>query len=459
MVAVGVLSLAVFAGKVVSFHALYMGHSPIGRSAMEQLGISPSFRGAYGLSLEIVLAVVCFAVALLLARYRSDYLPALLAATALLAFAGSGGTLMRLVHLNARWFLPAAVLGFTDRIAFLAFVYVFPDGRFIPPWTRWLTLCWAVLVLLIVLPAGVPFSTANWPPVLSLSMELLPLATLLYAQVYRYRQVSDARQREQTRWVVYGIVIVLVVYFVANASSYVAPSLGLSSAAGLLLEMVVLALRDLSMLLIPLTIGIAILYHRLYDIDVIINHTLVYGLLTAILAGLFSATVVLLQKLFVALTGQKSDGATVLATLVIVAGFTPIKNRVQEMVDQRFKGPPGRVKRLQAFGEQVRLRLTPVEARPLMGRLLEEAVSAFDAEGGCATLEEPGATRLIQTAEGWQGEAALALSLSVGDRELGTLSLGARRDGRTYTARDRALLSPVVGAVAEAIAHDRVGAV
>ena len=180
--------------------------------------------------------------------------------------------------------------------------------------------------------------------------------------------------------------------------------------------------------------------------------------MTAILAGLFAATVALSQKLFVALTGEKSDGATVLATLVIVATFTPIKNRLQETVDRRYKGPPGRVKRLQAFGEQVRLRLAPVEARPLMGRLLEEAVLAFDAEGGFATLEERGETRAIRTAEDWQGEAALALPLSVGDRELGTLSLGARRDGRVYTAKDRALLSPVVGAVAEAIVQDRVGA-
>jgi hypothetical protein len=88
---------------------------------------------------------------------------------------------------------------------------------------------------------------------------------------------------------------------------------------------------------LPIAAAVAVLRHRLYDIDLIINRALVYIPLTGILGGLYTAGVALFQRLFVALTGDRSDAAIIVTTLVLASMFTPIRNWLQAMVDRRFK--------------------------------------------------------------------------------------------------------------------------
>ena len=89
-------------------------------------------------------------------------------------------------------------------------------------------------------------------------------------------------------------------------------------------------------------VAIAILRYRLYEIDIIINRTLVYGALSAVLAGVYTASITLSQRLFMAVTGERSDAAIVLTTLIVAATFTPLKSRLQASVDARIKAaPPG----------------------------------------------------------------------------------------------------------------------
>ncbi len=90
------------------------------------------------------------------------------------------------------------------------------------------------------------------------------------------------------------------------------------------------------MTIVPLTLSIAVLRYRLYDIDVLINRTLVYGPLTAMLVALYFGGIVLLQRVFVLLTGQQSTLAVVASTLAIAALFVPLHRRVQGFVNRRF---------------------------------------------------------------------------------------------------------------------------
>jgi hypothetical protein len=105
----------------------------------------------------------------------------------------------------------------------------------------------------------------------------------------------------------------------------------------------------------PIAMALAILRYRLYEIGIIINRTLVYGSLTAMLIGLYLGVIVVLQRLFVLLTGEKSTLAVVASTLVIAALFNPLRRRIQGFVDRRFyrKKYDAR-KTLEAFSAQLR---------------------------------------------------------------------------------------------------------
>jgi hypothetical protein len=105
----------------------------------------------------------------------------------------------------------------------------------------------------------------------------------------------------------------------------------------------------------PIAMGVAIFRYRLYEIDTLINRTLVYGSLTATLVALYFVGIVVLQRLFVALTGEKSTLAVVASTLVIAALFTPLRRRIQSFIDRRFyRRKYDARKTLEAFSAQLR---------------------------------------------------------------------------------------------------------
>jgi hypothetical protein len=111
----------------------------------------------------------------------------------------------------------------------------------------------------------------------------------------------------------------------------------------------------LSFVTIPIAVGFAVLKYRLYDIDLIINRTLVYGSLTVTLVALYFGGIVVLQRVFVLLTGQQSTLAVVASTLLIAALFTPLRQRIQSFIDRRFyRSKYDAAKTLEAFSVQLR---------------------------------------------------------------------------------------------------------
>jgi hypothetical protein len=154
----------------------------------------------------------------------------------------------------------------------------------------------------------------------------------LYSQIYRYRRVSSPVQRQQIKWAVFGIAITLVLTILLGASNAF-PTLNQSGAAYLVIE----NLFPLALLPIPLSIGIAILRYRLWDIDTIINKALVYGLLTALLGALYAGLIIGLQSVAGAITSQESQPVViVISTLAIATLVLPVRRRIQSMIDRRF---------------------------------------------------------------------------------------------------------------------------
>jgi hypothetical protein len=235
---------------------------------------------------------------------------------------------------------------------------LFQDGRL--PSRRWRPLAWlagAVIVLesvaVFLTPGPLedlgkarnPFGLEGLPWVGDAGdvvLALLPLCMLASAVslVLRYRR-SGGEVRQQIKWIAFAASFVCLMYMVVIGGGtiiwlLVAPEtpsdLGTQTWWGALLENVML----LSFAGVPVAMGFAVLKHRLYDIDIIINRALVYGLLTATLAGVYLGGVIFLQYLFRALTGQESQLAIVASTLAIAALFIPLRRRVQGFVDRRF---------------------------------------------------------------------------------------------------------------------------
>jgi hypothetical protein len=143
--------------------------------------------------------------------------------------------------------------------------------------------------------------------------------TAAVSLVLRYRR-APSEQQEQIKWVAYAAVL-----FALGAVAGLTPLL-----AGQLFMLATVVFAAAA-------IAIAILRYRLYEIDLIINRTLVYGALSAVLAGVYTASITLSQRLFMAMTGERSDAAIVLTTLIVAATFTPLKARLQAVVDRRIR--------------------------------------------------------------------------------------------------------------------------
>jgi hypothetical protein len=330
--------------------------------------------------------------------------------------------------------------------AALIFLYVFPDGRFVPGISRLTAALWAAMAAAwVTMPASV-FNLSN-PyrlPMASFALLELFLATGLLAQLFRFWRVSGPVQRQQSKWVLFGVVVGLSTYTVFGLERVVVPTLGEPLMANVVYELVGLPLFLLSLIAVPLSFTISILRYRLWDIDLIINRALVYGSLTAILAGLYVASVGFFQRLFVAVTGDRSEAAVVLTTLMVAAGFTPVKSWLQTIIDRYVKEAPDPSRDLNTFGEQMRSLTTLMDRDALTRKLLDDCVKAFGAESGALYLNSDGHASPDYTVGDWKGRAALSHEIQAGGMFFGHIALGPRASGQGYSDHDHQTLRQIV---------------
>ncbi len=195
---------------------------------------------------------------------------------------------------------------------------------------------------------------------------------------------------------------------------------------------------------LPAAIGVAILRYRLWEIDILINRTLVYVPLTGILSGVYAALTSLLQRVFIAITGTKSDGAIVLTTLVLASTFTPIKNALQAFVDKRFKNPLEPQAALKTFKRQIQAIEEVIDGEKAARRFLDESAAALQASCGAITLLQDGQPQVVSVTGDWEaGRETLAIAIGKENRNIGMLYLGLRRDGTDYTEAGISLLAGV----------------
>ena len=244
---------------------------------------------------------------------------------------------------------------------FLYLALLFPDGG--PPSSRWRPFAWAVGVVIVVGTVAV----AVWPETAAgfdltshpLGVEIAtdavnPVEVILYtlalvamsSLVVRLRG-SKGVERQQVKWFAYAVVVLAISAILAYV---VSETMGIRWLGWISSVLVIVGVVGL-----PVAVGIAILRYRLYNIDLIINRTLVYGSLSAILVSLYVGSIVASQGLLRALTGQGSQLAIVASTLAVAALFNPLRHRIQSFIDRRFYRRKYDARRtLEAFSAKLR---------------------------------------------------------------------------------------------------------
>ncbi len=224
------------------------------------------------------------------------------------------------------WRLPLEAFGFLTEACGTLFAYLFPNGRFVPCWTRWAALAVILVRALVDFFPGSLLST--WPAVV-VALNLGPTVLVIVAQVSRYRHHSTPVERQQTKWVLLALMVVALL----NLVWYFVPSEGAAHLPALLS---VTLINNLAFLLVPLAIALYILRYRLWEIDTLINKVLVYGLLTALLTVVYAGLILGSQALLRGVIEQTNDIALVVSTLAIATLFQPLRRRLQSLIDRRF---------------------------------------------------------------------------------------------------------------------------
>ncbi len=354
------------------------------------LAISTTLFVACAFALEVSGSLVFFALSLLLFLRRSEASGVIHISALLLAFgAALPGTAYAIISATPIWRVTPGLLQTLGWTALLLFAYLFPTGEWIPRWSRWVAPLW-----LLWTASFFAFAQAllSQHPILIAVSYLVWIAWLgsgVCAQVYRYLWVATPPQRQQSKWVLLGFIGALVGILLVSAQQIVALSQGHQVETNALFIIAALVIVTLAALPIPLSITIAILRHNLFDIDRLINLTLVYGALTITLGAIYAAAVGLSQLLMQALTGSHDESqlALVISTLGAAALFQPLRRRIQHAIDRQFyRRRYDAATITAAFAASLR---TELDLNELSQRLAEAAYRAMKPQHISLWLAEP----------------------------------------------------------------------
>jgi signal transduction histidine kinase len=419
------------------------------RAAFAGLGLTYATFIGYFIALDVVVALVFGLVAGLIHWRRPDDRMALLVSLALLTFGAATftGAVDALAITHPAWRIPVALLNFVGSATFILTIYLLPDGHFVPRWTGWVALLWiAQQAPHYFLPKSA-LDLNTWPATLGIALWIAFIGSAVVAQVYRYRRVSGRVEREQARWIGFGVSIALI-GFLGGRIALVVLAPKLDSPNALLLAIIGATLVDAFILVIPLSIAVAILRYRLFDIDTLINRTLVYGALSACVVGLYALIVGGASALFQA---RANLLISLLATGVVAVLFQPLREHLQRWVNRLLYGEreePYAV--LSTLGRRLEGALSPDETLPAV---VETLALALKLPYAAITLRD-GEEEVIVASYGARAGEPLPLHLTYQGETLGQLLICPRAPSEGWSAKERRLLDDLarqVGVAAHAV--------
>jgi signal transduction histidine kinase len=415
-------------------------------AGLEALGLSLNFFAAYFVTWELLVAGVALLVAALIAWKRGDDWFAMLMAVALSIFGLMPPLVEGLVYASPGWALPVGILRVLVLSTMMAVICLFPNGRFAPPWTRWLLILWSLVALatLFIDPLAVS-DTAVLPNTRTLEdarWVLVGVTWFLVAisgQVIRYRRYATAIEKQQMKWVLFGFSLTILFSLVTSLMLISFP--GLTSSPDNEAGMVVIlgGLYLLTALIFPITIAFSILRYRLWDVDILLNRTLVYGGLSLAVIAVYIVMVGALGTLFQA---QGNFLFALLATGLIALLFQPLRGRLQQGVNRLMFGErddPYKV--LSQLGQQLQTTDTPQATLQSLVETIAVTLKLPFVAIELAGEEE----RLSGAATGKAAAQTVELPLRYQNETIGYLVASQRAPGESFTERERRLLASIAG--------------
>lgn len=342
-------------------------------------------------------------------------------------------TAMSAKHLGSGWHRLYDFLKATGFVAFMSFCFTFPNGRLRPRWLRWVLAAMLLWMVVWVAPAWTALDPSE---AVGIYLSLLFLALMVGVQIYRYRRLADAVQRQQTKWFVFGFGIVFLAVLLWTTIFVTLPlPPGPGRLATNLIGQGLLALLPVAF---AVCIGISLLRYRLWDIDILINRTLVYTALTALVVGLYALIVAGIGRLF---HSENNLAISLLATGVIAVLFQPARAWLQRLANRWLFGerddPAGVLSRLtsQLAGANSGASLlnSLVETIAISLKLPYVALHLFEADGSLA----------VATQTGRQPAHVETLPLLHQQETIGQLVVAPRSPGETLSAADQQLLAAI----------------
>ncbi len=244
------------------------------------------------------------------------------------------------------------------------FLLTFPTGRFAPRWT------WSMILLWIIQFPLYPL-LANGSPLLFTAERFLVWGSSFVVFLWRYWHLYTYAQRQQSKWLLYGLVPFYILQWLLGVLQGI-PAL---NTPVWLYQVIGPILLLIAHFLLPVGVGIALLRYRLWDIDVLINRTVVYGLLTATLLAIYLLLVFAGQFLLAHILGPNNAVVLVVSTLVVAALFQPLRRRLQQMVDRRFyRKKYDAVRTLEAFSATLRSEVDLSQLRQHLLGIVQETM-------------------------------------------------------------------------------------
>jgi signal transduction histidine kinase len=403
---------------------------------LRRLGITRGFAIGYVMASEILFALICIVIGLIIFWRRSDDWMALLASlTFVILLLGMS------IPVKSLWdslvgsrYGPWFELWFSSSMGLLPVMsYLFPSGKFVPRLTLYLT---AIIVLWIILQMIYP-ALSPWHMTQRNSMlTLFPmLGTGALALLYRYRFHSDATQRRQIRWIVLGALAAIA----GLALQILFLGLNFFDTPFVFNDLLVYPFGQLLKLLLPVSVVFAIRRYRLWDINVLINRALVYGALTTLVIGIYVLAVGVLGETI------QSNGnwlVSILATGLVAVLVQPLRDRLQRGVNRMMYGErDDPITVLSRLGQRLEGTIAPDAVLPSLVETVAQTLKLPYVAIETITEDRPDSTSII--VYGQPRGDVVRLPLIYQTETIGQLVVSPRADGEALSPMDRHLLENI----------------